>query len=120
MTTAEQKYEWPDTDPPDEFGGGVLNINGIQYKKAEVSPGHWQWVMDDEAMKHFGERDRHRRDLFWALRSRILTDTEMDEVARYGDDLNIESFVPYSPQEKMREMNDALLQQFKLRAAAKR
>lgn len=52
----------------------------------------------------------------WALRSRVLTEQEMARVADYGDSLNIEPWVSYNAAEKAKELNDALLQQFRLRA----
>lgn len=60
-----------------------------------------------------------RRSLFWALRSRVLTEVEMAEVARLGDNLNRYYGEPYNETEKMRQLNDAILQQFRLRAVAR-
>lgn len=95
-----------------------MNVNGIPYKKAEVEPGKWQWVVDEDSARLMAEEEAHRRGLYWALRSRVLTEDEMKEVDRYGDSLNIEMMVSYNEGEKKRELNDALLQQFRLRRAA--
>jgi hypothetical protein len=116
------KYEWPDMAPPDKSnpyweGNLNMNVNGVQYKGAEVSPGKWQWVIDDGAMKQMADMEAHRRALFWALRSRVLTDDEMREVTQYGDGLNIDTGMPYYAADKAKELNEALLQQQRLRLA---
>jgi hypothetical protein len=61
---------------------------------------------------------RHRRDLRFALVSRVLTDAEMAEVASEGLSLFVEPCVSYFEIDKIKEMNECLLQQFKLRAVA--
>jgi hypothetical protein len=107
---------WPDAGPPGEFGHGGLNINGTSYRAKEVEPGKWQWVVNTESMDRMADLDTRRRNLYWALRSRLLTDEEMAQVASWGSSLNIDSGVCYSADEKARELNDALLQQFRFRA----
>lgn len=119
------KELWPNTTAPDKTNpywkfNNNLTINGTPYKKSEISPGKWQWVVNEELLRLSQIRENHRRDLFWALRSRVLTDAEMTEVDGYRDSLNIEQMVSFNPAEKARELNDALLQQFKLRLAAER
>lgn len=113
------ELQWPGCCPPQP---GVLCesfSNGYeQYKRSEVSPGRWQWVVDEDAMEASRRYETRRRNLYWALRSRVLSEEEMAEVGRWGDRLNIEPMVSYSAPEKARELNDALLQQFRLRAAA--
>ena len=117
------KHQWPDCDPIDksdefwEFNNNI-NINGIHYKKKEVEPGKWQFVVNEELERIAAERQRHRRELFWALRSRVLTDKEMAEVGEYGRSLNIEPMVCYKQEDKDKELNAALLQQFRMRHAA--
>jgi hypothetical protein len=120
---AKPKYEWPDTEPIDKSDpywelNNNLNANGTQYKKEEVSPGKWQWVVDQKIMQWKAEQAARRHALFWALRSRVLTDDEMKEVTQYGTQINIDEMVPYYEADKARELNDALLQQAKLRATA--
>lgn len=114
------KYEWPNCEPPREDGMGcqAMSDGRTQFKKEEVSPGKWQWMPDREAMQAMFDREQHRRDLFWALRSRVLTNAEMAEVSSYGDQLNIECGVSYMPGEKSIELNAALLQQFRIRDLA--
>lgn len=118
MFGLKKKYEWPNCESPTEggLGYGALSCNGTQYKKSEVSPGKWEWVQDIEAMNSMADRENHRRDLFWALRSRILTDDEMKEVVEYGNSLNIELNQSYFPEEKFKELNEALFQQHRLRS----
>lgn len=58
---------------------------------------------------------RHRHDLYWALRTRLLSVDEMKEVEQLGIALIIEEMQPYRESEKQAELNAALLQQFKIR-----
>lgn len=119
-TCKKPEYVWPDCPPPDEKRQYLgCNINGINYKPSEISPGCWQWVVNEEAEKRIRDEEAHRANLYWALRSRVLNDEEMAEVERYGSSLNIQLMVSYSPHEKEMELNNALLQQFRLREIAK-
>jgi hypothetical protein len=93
-------------------------INGVPYVKKEVSPGHWQYVVDDEAIKAEAEDQKRRDDLLWALKTRVLTDKEMEEVRQYGDTLLVHNGQPYREEEVSRELNDLLFQQFRLRTAS--
>jgi hypothetical protein len=77
-------------------------------------------VPDEEANKRDSQERRRKSELFWALRSRVLTLAEMEEVEQHGDSLNIVPCWPYMKSDKDRELNDALLQQFRLRMAAER
>lgn len=75
-------------------------------RQASLSPGEY-WRKDEE----------RKRELIFALRSRVLTDEEMAEVASYDISLVITPNVSYMREEKDKYFNDLLLQQFKLRAA---
>lgn len=124
VTATSKKLEWPKTTAPDKTDpyweiNNNLNNNGTEYRKVEVSPDHWEWQVDKAAMEAGARYEQQRRDLYWALRSRVLTDDEMAEVTRYGDGLNVEPMVPYRPADKAIELNDALLQQFRLRQGVK-
>ena len=88
------------------------------YHIVEYSPGKCRWEIDREGMRTAAQEEQQRRDLYFSLRSRVLTDKEMQEVADYGKYLNIDSSVPYNEGDKAKELNDALLTQFKLRLAA--
>jgi len=97
-----------------------MNISGVQYRKAETSSVVWLYVVDQEAMQHQRDRESVREDLWWALRSRVLTDEEMSEVRRYGQSLNTPSNVCYNAHQKALELNAALAMQAELRILALR
>jgi hypothetical protein len=100
---------------------GSMSGGGTQYKAIDAErPGRCKWVPDEEANRRMVEMDRHREELWWALRSRPLTDTEMAEVKQMGIHLTVADGVAYLEEEKMRELNDALFQQYRLQAEAAR
>lgn len=68
---------------------------------------------DQDQMRR--DHDRHRSELFSALRTRVLTDDEMREALAYGDMINIQENVSYYPEEKARERADAFQRQIILR-----
>lgn len=87
-----------------------------------------KWVEDKdgekEAREYEAKAEKERSDLYWALRTRVLTTKEMDEVQKRGSSL-------VSPMcwswcgadnrvEEEKIFNDALLQQFRLRIAAEK
>jgi len=115
-----QRPVWPETTPIDksdpywEFNNNC-SVNGTQYRKAEVEPGVWHWVVDQGAMRAKGELAAHKSRLWGALQTRVLTDEEMAEVLRLGDSLNIQEMVSYNAADKAREFNDALVRQSILR-----
>jgi hypothetical protein len=121
--------KWPDTDPPIYYEGELLldqvSIDGEPYHKVEVSPGKWQWQVDRESIKRCQEDQHRKSELFWALRSRVLTESEMKDVEDQGDRLNtpmacsgMTISYPGDNERRKRELNDALLAQFRLRRAA--
>lgn len=123
--TDASKIEWPNTTPIDKSDpyweiNNNRNINGTQYRKTEVEPGKWQWTIDQEAMESKARSAQARRDLYWALRTRVLTADEMSRVQQMGLWLVTEENTPYYEANKQREFNEALLQQFKLRIAAEK
>jgi len=61
-----------------------------------------------------------RRELIRALRTRILTAEEMDKVFCEDYRLLTSFSQPYNPTEKMREFNDLMLLQFKMRLEVER
>jgi hypothetical protein len=93
-----------------------------QYKGADAGHGRCKWVVDQEATKDIqqaeAQYEKHRQDLLWALRSRPLTPQEMGEVEQMGLSLVTPNNVQYDENEKVRELNDDLLQQYRLQAAA--
>jgi hypothetical protein len=120
-STKEASMDSWEFDCPDGPYVGSLSDGSVQYKGEQTAPGRCKWVVDEEAMKRLAESELHRRELWWALRSRTLTDDEMAEVKQMGIYLTVGDGQPFKEEEKMRELNDALLQQYRLRdIAAKR
>lgn len=66
------------------------------------------------------EMEKHRLELYWALRSRVLSPAEMEEVESYDYHMTVAPMQSYNRQEQIQEFNAALLQQFKMRVAAER
>ena len=96
-----------------QFGGGSDGYT--QYKCSAQG----RWVVDTEAMKAAADEDAHRHKLAAALISRVLTEAELDEVMQQGIYLITEPMQPFSEEEKTKEFNDDLAQQFRLRQIAK-
>ncbi len=76
---------------------------------------------DEEATRKEAEyaRDRKQRkaDLWFALRSRVLTTEEMELVISYDYTLLVPENASFNPAELEKRFNEGLLQQFKLRIA---
>ncbi len=106
-----QGKEWPEC-VPSMYGG-----SSDGYRQYKCSAGG-RVVVDEEAMKAVAQYEQHRRDLVWALRSRVLTDGEMKEVEQAGSQLLTQQMVSYRQEEVDRQFNDLILQQFRLRIAA--
>lgn len=121
LATAEKK--WPDTAPPDktdkfwEFNNN-LNVNGTPYKKEEVAPGKWQWAVDKESQRRSWQYEREKSELYMALRTRVVSDAEFDRAKSLGLSLVTQPMVSYRESDKQNELNEAFLQQFKLRQIA--
>lgn len=100
--------ECTDSNSSQSFGGGgvMWTCRGGKY------------VIDQEATTDLQKREKHRHDLYWALRSRPLSVKEMAEVKQYGISLVLDNGVSYRESEKIAEFNAALLQQFNIRLAA--
>lgn len=79
------------------------------------------WTFDEKLTKQAAdeeaEQEKKRRNLVFALRSRILTDAEMAEVASHGIYLFVGLGQSFYELDKIKEMNESLLQQFRLREA---
>lgn len=69
-------------------------------------------------MKLLAEWQARRDALVWAMRSRPVTDREMAEFEQQGYSILTRSGQFYSEDQVMREYNDILLQQYRLRAVA--
>lgn len=115
--------KWPDTDPIDKSdphwkSNNNCNINGIPYYKKEVSPGRWQWVVNEESVARQAEYENRKRVLFQSLTTRVVTDDELKEAAAHGYSLNIPLMTPYREEEKSRELCRAFAVQDMLRRSA--
>lgn len=77
----------------------------------------------DEELKHQVLREKarevKRRDLIFALQSRVLTDAEMEQVQSWDYHLLVRDGVPFFEHDVRRQFSDLLLAQFKIRQAAK-
>lgn len=74
----------------------------------------------EEQQRAMRDSEERRRALYYALRSRVLTDEEMQTVESYDYRICVSMYTSFMPEDKNREFNEALLQQFKLRLAAER
>ena|ERR1700690_3575720 len=82
-----------------------------------------KWIVDVVTLNYYAKENKHRQELYFAMRSRLLSVKEMQEVSTLGEFL-VRPLCPYAcsddPDEYRRAFNDALLQQFKIRVAANR
>lgn len=101
-----------DCDPTTSAG---MNSGGTQYKCTPQGT----WAVDQTAMEYASAETKHRSELYWALRTRVLTEVELDEVRRYDYGLLVHYNDPFNPVQVNREYLDALEQQFRLRALGK-
>lgn len=80
------------------------------------------WALSGKMGQQFAEREAHRVDLYWALRTRLLTKAEMKEVQEYGYDLTVRMSGnmsdSFNEAEKRREFNEALMGQARLQLLA--
>jgi hypothetical protein len=115
---AAQKTEKPQCT----YDGTTFGVSGGGWDTSIISCINGKWTVDEAATKAMHEREekerKHRHDLYWALRTRVLTPQEMKEVEQYDYYLVVNEIAGYSQEEKLKEFNDALLQQFKLQAAS--
>lgn len=117
----EAEMKWPNTTAPNKDGTGCYgcNINGTPYKKEEVEPNKWQWVVDKASQKREWEYQARKNKLGIDLQTRVLSEYEMAEVSGHGYHLFVTPMVPYSELDKQRQFNEAMCQQHRLRAIAK-
>lgn len=116
-TVPNPKHKWPNCEPPTEGVVSCTNINGHQYHRVEVSPGHWQWQINEEAERRFEASESHKMGLFYLLTARVMTSDELRQAAAYGSHLNILANVTYYHDEKARELQIAWTIQQTLQAA---
>ena len=75
-------------------------------------------VEDIKGEEEVEKRDEHRREIFRALQTRVLTEAEMKEALDYGQSINIENETPYFAADKDRERLNAFQLQLILRQIA--
>jgi hypothetical protein len=115
------QLQWPDTTPPDktdpnwEFNNN-MNLNGIQYLKVEVSPGKWQWQVNQAVMAEEYKEESDRRHLFYSLSRRKLTHEELMHI---DDNINVQMNVAFNQNDKYVELYDFLVQQWELQTGRK-
>ena len=91
-----------------------IQIDGIPYVCKDGS-----LVINSEALKAMDDADKKKADLYWALRTRVLTDDELEQVRNIGTWLVISRNMPFIEKDITEEYNNALYHQAKLRLAAK-
>lgn len=89
--------QWPDTTPPDKTDpywkfNNNLNENGTQYHKVEVTPGKWQWKVDEASMKAMQEAENAKWDLYYSLAKRKMSHAELMHVYEGMNTRNMEQF----------------------------
>lgn len=130
--------KWPDTTPQKPNEVNQYSFHNKPYIKKEVTPGHWQYVIDqailddenamnqrwyDEAVA----KENHRAKLWEALNTRLLTEDELKEAIHQGRQLNIDAppchmttdhnfcfGSSYNENEKAEDLRNAFLFQYKL------
>lgn len=98
-------------DPAHESAG---SFNGVPY----LCTAEGKLVIDKDLVQITQKLDKKHDDLYWALRTRVLTDDEMAQVRRSGTALLMHGGETYSVSELEREFNGALLLQFQMRLVA--
>lgn len=82
-----------------------------------------KWVRDEEAVERSRKHGQHVSDLYWALRTRVLTDKELAEVRSMGTSLMTaepgSSNYDRDPAATQRNLDSALLLQFQIRVLDK-
>lgn len=97
-------------------------VNGVPYKQDEAG----EWIVDKESqsrlLEYSAAENKRKDDLYFALRSRVLSSEEMAEVQRLGTQLLVRMnggmSQSYREDELEKRLNEALLQQLRLQAVA--
>lgn len=115
------KKNEPRCSPNDRFITG--NIGGsLVVSKCDPVSGKMVPAGDltSQMYEDMDARLTHWRKLWFALRSRVLTAKEMEEVEQLGTTLFTREGVSYNEAEQEKILNDALFTQFKMRLAAEK
>jgi hypothetical protein len=78
-----------------------------------------KWVIDKEEMEFWAKYEGRKHELVWALRSRVLTVKEMEEVQQYGTSLLTHNMQSYFQADVEKSFDELLAQQFRLQVIAK-
>lgn len=113
--------QWPDTTPPDKTDplwelNNNLSMNGTPYKKVEVSPGKWQWKVDEETQRLNQKYEDDTWDLYRALSARKLTHSELLNVY---EGMNVRNMQTYFQVDIDAAMYDSLVKQWELQTGHK-
>jgi hypothetical protein len=116
---------FPACDPPNDTEPNRIYVgdNPYPYDKTEISPGKWMWVASkDEEVVMQAEKTRayqlRRKELWFALNTRVLTDQEYAECRDYDRNLNMDDVV-YNREEKEKQLLEGFYRQGILRLTAK-
>lgn len=74
----------------------------------------------EEQAERMQRREERRKNLIFALQSRLLTADEMADVQAWGYHILIRDNVPFFEDEKRRQFADLLFAQFRIRAAVEK
>ncbi len=107
-----EKYTWPNTEAPDKTDpywqvNNNMNDNGVPYWKIEVSPGHWQWQINQKIQQEMIAEEAHRQKVWQDLSTIRMDSKELEDARGYGTELNIVPMVPYTEAIKAQEFNRA-------------
>lgn len=69
---------------------------------------------ENRTAQYFAKLEQRKIEIWHALQSRLLTDKELDEAIKYGDDINIGNG-SYRAEDKQKERLNAFLFQYRLR-----
>ena len=75
-------------------------------------------VEDVKGEEEYAKREEHRREIFRALQTRVLTEAEMKEALDYGQFINLENGTAYFGADKDRERLNAFQLQLILQQMA--
>lgn len=62
----------------------------------------------------------YKSDLYWALRTRVLTEDEMNRVRGLGYLITVRDGQPFYQDQKINEFNQALMNQYQMQLAEKK
>jgi hypothetical protein len=88
-----------------------FSLNGTPYHKVEVSPGKWQWQVDQESLQAMRDEESRRAQLFRDLSERKLSHKDL---MRVYVGMNTYNMQVYFAVDKYAELYDALVKQWEI------